>query len=358
MTDDTYGGYVSISNNDGSDVKIESGSVENGYGASAAGERTDLGLIGFNKMTGTTLTSSVVTTTELATSHNVKINGVAIGDSASDSAGDKATAINAADAGVTASAKTVVRISVDLVTPSDGTDMSDTADASINGITTNLSSVTDIDGLVTTINTALDGKVDIVATTDTDGMLVLTSNSGLNITVAGGTETAIFDAAQAADGTAFTVSNSDFVAFGVLTLSSDDGSSIVLEDGEIGSAHVGLDTLGLQSQSQNASTTIEGLSVSSVATSQAALSALDTAIDKVSSFRASFGAYENRLDAVINNLTTLQVNTDAARSRIEDADFAKETTKMTKAQILSQAATSMLAQANASKQSLLALLQG
>jgi flagellin len=358
MTDNTYGGYVSISNNDGSDVKIESGSVENGYGASAAGERTDLGLIGFNKMTGTTLTSSVVTTTELATSHNVKINGVAIGDSASDSAGDKATAINAADAGVTASAKTVVRISVDLVTPSDGTDMSDTADASINGITTNLSSVTDIDGLVTTINTALDGKVDIVATTDTDGMLVLTSNSGLNITVAGGTETAIFDAAQAADGTAFTVSNSDFVAFGVLTLSSDDGSSIVLEDGEIGSAHVGLDTLGLQSQSQNASTTIEGLSVSSVATSQAALSALDTAIDKVSSFRASFGAYENRLDAVINNLTTLQVNTDAARSRIEDADFAQETTKMTKAQILSQAATSMLAQANASKQSLLALLQG
>ena len=358
MTDDTYGGYVSISNIDGSDVKIEAGSVENGYGASAAGERTDLGLLGFNAMTGTTLTSSVVTTTELATSHNVKINGVAIGDSASDSAGDKATAINAADAGVTATAKTVVRISVDLVTPSDGTDMSAAADASINGITTNLSAVTDIDGLVSTINTALDGKVDIVASTDTDGMLVLTSNSGLNIAVLGGGEADIFDAAQAADGTAFTVSSSDFTAFGVLTLSSDDGSAIVLEDGEIGSAHTGLDTLGLQSQSQNASTTISGLSVSSVATSQAALSALDTAIDKVSSFRASFGAYENRLDAVINNLTTLQVNTDAARSRIEDADFAQETTKMTKAQILSQAATSMLAQANASKQSLLALLQG
>ena len=358
MTDDTYGGYVSISNIDGSDVKIESGSTENGYGASAAGERTDLGLIGFNKMSGSTLTSSVVTTTELASSHNVKINGIAIGDSASDSASDKATAINAADAGVTATAKTVVRISVDLVTPSDGTDMSDTADASINGITTDLSSVTDIDGLVSTINTALDGKVDIVATADTDGMLVLTSNSGLNIAVDGGTETTIFDAAQAADGTAFTVTTSAFTAFGVLSLSSDDGSAIVLEDGEIGSAHTGLDTLGLQSQSQNASTTIEGLSVSSVATSQAALSALDTAIDKVSSFRASFGAYENRLDAVINNLTTLQVNTDAARSRIEDADFAQETTKMTKAQILSQAATSMLAQANASKQSLLQLLQG
>ena len=82
------------------------------------------------------------------------------------------------------------------------------------------------------------------------------------------------------------------------------------------------------------------------------------AISKVSEFRSSFGAVENRIDAKINNLTTLKVNTQAAQSRIEDADFAAETTNMTKAQILSQAATSMLAQANSSKQNLLALLQG
>ena len=73
------------------------------------------------------------------------------------------------------------------------------------------------------------------------------------------------------------------------------------------------------------------------------MSSLDTAINTISAFRAGFGAYQNRLDVAINNLTTLQVNTDAARSRIEDADCAQETTKMTKAQILSQAATSMLA---------------
>ena len=82
------------------------------------------------------------------------------------------------------------------------------------------------------------------------------------------------------------------------------------------------------------------------------------AISTIASFRAGFGAHQNRLDASINNLTTLQVNTDAAKSRIEDADFAAETSNLTKAQILSQAATSMLAQANASKQNLLALLQG
>ena len=88
------------------------------------------------------------------------------------------------------------------------------------------------------------------------------------------------------------------------------------------------------------------------------LSLIDDAINKVALFRSSFGAVENRIDASINNLTTLKINTEAAKSRIEDADFAAETSNLTKSQILSQAATSMLAQANASKQNLLALLQG
>ena len=101
-----------------------------------------------------------------------------------------------------------------------------------------------------------------------------------------------------------------------------------------------------------------GVTVTSLSAATAALDNIDKAIETVSGFRASFGAVENRIDAKINNLTTLQTNTKAAQSRIEDADFAAETTNMTKSQILSQAATSMLAQANASKQNLLALLQG
>ena len=101
-----------------------------------------------------------------------------------------------------------------------------------------------------------------------------------------------------------------------------------------------------------------GVNVSTLAGATSSLANIDAAIDKLSGFRASFGAVENRIDAKINNLTTLKVNTQAAQSSIEDADFAAETTNMTKAQILSQAATSMLAQANTSKQNLLALLQG
>ena len=352
MTDDVYGGYVSISNIDGSDVKIEAGSVENGYGSAAAGEQSDLALIGFNEINGTTVNSTVVTSSAIAASDNITINGVGIGDSASASASDKATAINAANAGVTASAKTVVRITVDFNTPTNA----NLTDVTINGITTDLSSATTSD-VVSTINTALTGKTDVVASMNSDGELVLTSNSGQNIVVEGGTETAVFTAAQAADGTAFTVANSDFTAYGVLTLTSNDGSTIVIEDGET-DAHTGLDKLGLMAQSEDAETTVKGLAVLTEAQATASITSIDAAIEKVSTFRASFGAYENRIDAVINNLTTLQTNTDAARSRIEDADFAAETSNLTKSQILSQAATSMLAQANASKQNLLALLQG
>ena len=143
---------------------------------------------------------------------------------------------------------------------------------------------------------------------------------------------------------------------GTIKLTSDDGGVIKLTDGTI--ANSGLAKLGLEGQSEEQGAGSGGVNVSSLGGAAAALESIDSAIEKVSSFRASFGAVENRIDAKINNLTTLKINTQAAQSRIEDADFAAETTNMTKAQILSQAATSMLAQANASKQNLLALLQG
>ena len=142
----------------------------------------------------------------------------------------------------------------------------------------------------------------------------------------------------------------------LLRLTSEDGGVIKLTDNTV--ANSGLAKLGLEGQSEEAVAGSGGVNVTTIGGATAALANIDEAIEKLSGFRASFGAVENRIDAKINNLTTLKVNTQAAQSRIEDADFAAETTNMTKAQILSQAATSMLAQANASKQNLLALLQG
>jgi len=102
---------------------------------------------------------------------------------------------------------------------------------------------------------------------------------------------------------------------------------------------------------------MSGLSISTAAGATAALSTLDNAIDSVNSIRGDLGAIQNRLSYTTNNLSSIVTNTEGAKGRIMDADFAVETSKLAKTQILSQAATSMLAQANQSKQGILSLLQ-
>ena len=84
---------------------------------------------------------------------------------------------------------------------------------------------------------------------------------------------------------------------------------------------------------------------------------LDTAIANVSKERAKLGAVSNRLDSTVTNLDQIRVNLTASKGRIEDADFAQETGNLAKGQILQQAATAMLAQANASKQTVLTLIR-
>jgi flagellin len=86
------------------------------------------------------------------------------------------------------------------------------------------------------------------------------------------------------------------------------------------------------------------------------LAKFDTAIDKIASVRAGLGASQNRLESAVNNLTSNATNLSDARSRIEDADFSTESTNLAKAQILSQASTAMLSQANQSQQGVMRLL--
>ena len=115
-----------------------------------------------------------------------------------------------------------------------------------------------------------------------------------------------------------------------------------------------LDDTGV-SASQNA---VSAIDISTDAGSQDAISTIDRALESLGGERANLGAVVNRLDHTVNNLTNIVVNTEASRGRIEDADFATESTALSKAQILQQASTAMLAQANASKQGVLSLLQG
>ena len=100
-----------------------------------------------------------------------------------------------------------------------------------------------------------------------------------------------------------------------------------------------------------------GVGVDSTTNANNTLTALDNAIKNASAELANYGAYINRLEYANDNLLNVAQNTDASRSRIEDADYASETSELAKTQIIAQAGTAMLAQANQIKQTVLALLQ-
>ena len=102
---------------------------------------------------------------------------------------------------------------------------------------------------------------------------------------------------------------------------------------------------------------ITGLNVLSVTAATDALKAIDNAIEQVSQSRANLGAFQNRLIATVNNLTNVVTNTEQSKSRIMDTDYSKETTKLARSQIIQQAATAMLAQANQQPQMVLSLLK-
>jgi flagellin len=109
--------------------------------------------------------------------------------------------------------------------------------------------------------------------------------------------------------------------------------------------------------SEGGGTALSGMNVSTVETASAAIGIIDNAIENVSSNRAKLGAYQNRLVHTVNNLDNIVTNTEQSKSRIKDTDYAVETTALAKYQIIQQAATAMLAQANQASQSVLSLLR-
>ncbi len=100
-----------------------------------------------------------------------------------------------------------------------------------------------------------------------------------------------------------------------------------------------------------------GIDIGTAAGATSALAKLDTALKDVNTTRSSIGAGQSRLDSVVNNLTSKVTNLSDARSRIEDTDYSTETTALAKSQILSQASSAMLSQANQSQQNVLSLLR-
>ena len=345
FTAGTYLGYLKLANNDSSFVKIEANTKANGY-TSNQGNIDDLARFGFNEVDSSTqISSDLVSTNALTSSHDIKINDTAVGASTNSSAAAKAVAINAisTSTNVTAAGYNLVTVDVNHSETSGGA-----SNISINGNSINFSSANTLTLTIAAINNAAIG--DIVAASNSSGELELTSSSGADIVIAhAGSAGAFFDGHKDATGATISVGSSvTFKGQILLTHSSTDTIKISGDD---------VTEIGMQAQASTSSPSAGStISVSSATNAATALTKIDTAIDTIANTRSKFGSVENRIEHRMNNLTTIQIASISRLSKIEDADFALETAKFTKAQIISKAASSMLAQANSSTDVLLRLV--
>jgi flagellin len=291
---------------------------------------------------------------------------------AGDSAATAAASINAetATTGVTATAITKAKLS----------DLDDTGTVAFtlgNGtssasVSATITSTSDLRLLKDSIN-AVAGTTGITAEMSTNAAIILTHSTGEDIVISSfntGTDDVdmdftVLDRNGATTGTTATrtivLNDTDTAAdettvataTGQLSLNSHKTFTVSTTNSDV--------TENFFDDDSGATTSLSAVSAISLGTAsgaESAITVIDGAISKINQSRADLGAISNRLDSTISNLTNVATNVEGSMSNIRDADFSIETSKLTRAQILTQAATSMLAQANASKQSILALLQG
>jgi flagellin len=317
---------------------------------------------------GSSYSSSVVGNTAQTVALAVgtmSINGVQVGASQSDGVSNAAPTISAistanainAVSGQTKVTATIVETSVVGVAATTFATAIASGEVVINGVNIGAlgvagNAVTRGSQMAGAIN-AVSSQTGVTATFAADGAITLKAVDGRNIEVS---KTAAAGAAIGITGLA-SATGTTTVTRGSVKLSSSDQSGITI--GGV-TADV-LAATGLAAGAATVTTTqgagVSSLNLTTAAGSQSALSILDNAINAITDARAAMGAYQNRLTASISNLETTSMNLQASRSRILDTDYAKETTNLAKSQIITQAATAMLAQANQSAQSVLALLK-
>jgi flagellin len=257
----------------------------------------------------------------------------------------KAAAINDSTSftGVSAYANPAVRASVANIA---GGVLDQSNNVVINGRTItgiNVSADDANDLLVNAINAEFD-FTGVLATRDSSGRIQLEATDGRNIELSftgnGGVVSGL------------SPTNASSVTTGTVTLNSEDQyTASGANEAFIGFANNQL--IGV-----NNAQAVNSIDITTREGANLAMLIVDRAIGQVSSDRAQLGAVQNRLDSTISNLSTTVENANAARSRILDADFAMETASLSRNQVLQQAGTSILAQANQQPQQVLSLLQG
>jgi flagellin len=358
-------GFLSLSNTDGTKTIVSAGS-------DTTASQADVNAMGFNSRTdaSTILGTGVSVSTNITATEDFTINGVTIGPNATDtpSASALATHLNtySASTNVTASAKSQVTLQMLTATAAGATKITaSTANMIVNGTAIALTQNATVTATISTINTTLSGVGVSIVATQGDGVsdIVLTSSSGETIEVKDiGTHVSKATNIDGVETQTAALANIRVEFGGQLTLTNTSGGDITFGtvNGTEGELDTSLALLGLHAQGTPgaSSTSSTGLSMASTTTAAAAITAIDAALEKVFANRGDLGAFQNRLDHTVSNLRNVSENTSFSMSQIMDADFAEESANLAKAQVLQQAGTAMLAQANASGQGVLSLLKG
>lgn len=277
------------------------------------------------------------------------INGVQIGTAlpAGTTSQNKVSAINAQTAAHGVTAFTYGNFSVSAATASTAaTDTFAAGELVINGIQISASTGA---SQVANIN-AKSGETGVTAALGAGGNLVLFNKSGAAITVS-------VNSAGAAAATGFAVGTTSVGAGsnGLIVLNQNLGNGTVT----FNNTTTGANITGVANASETtADAPVNAMTVNTAAAANLSLLAFKSAMDSINTQRAVLGAKLNRFESVIRNLDNVRENITAARSRIMDADFATETTNLTKALIVQQAGISVLSQANTLPQNVLSLLGG
>lgn len=321
----------------------------------ATGTLADLEALGFreNDKAGTIEGVGITSPTTAWNVGDVTINGVQISNKNTDSLQGKINAINAAstETGVAASAFTSATLDFSAV---DLSGLSGTFE--LNGVS--VAAGTDMSAIVTAFN-AVSNQTGVNASLLGSRVVLEGNVSGINFRDGGGGDVAAALGAAtllASDGTSGTVGPTSDVAGGI-KLTSNNGNPISVKLGD------GADPAGIGLMESNAAASgsfgsaIASISIGTEAGAHKAIGVIDNALKTVDDMRSQLGAVNNRLDFTVSNLSNVIENTQAARARITDADFAAETAALSRAQVLQQASQAMLAQANARPQQVLSLLQ-
>lgn len=299
----------------------------------------------------------------------IRINGVDIDSTDTDSLSGKLAAINEATAQTGVRAELTTDALLDL-SHFDYTHWSTTnyGDFALNGtVVTGIGDASSLAAMADTFNSFT--KTTGVSVTISGTNLRMTSSRGIvfgdhatlgpNAAQAFGASNAgraaiLSSASEAANGAAVAVTNGTTVVPGIRLVSLSQ-QPIALELGTTAGSTTGW--LEVNASSGGSGNSLAGLSLLTQSAAQNALSSIDAALTQTSQTRAALGAWQNRLDFTTSRLMNSIELTASARARIEDADYAGESARLSRAQILVQAATAMLAQANARPQQVLSLLR-